>query len=53
MRTHLLNRNLDGACYEMRDCNKVRDEKTKQLVVVDGLTNRRKAEMKLFKTPWN
>ena len=52
MKAHLLNGNLDGACYEMHDCNKVRVGKQKKLVESKGLTKRRQAEMKLFKTPW-
>lgn len=52
MHTHLLNGNLNGACYEMHDCNKVRVGEQKKLVESRGLTNRRQAEMKLFKTPW-
>ena len=56
MYQHMLNGNLDGICYEMRDCDNTtvknnRGETVK--VKCPGLTRRRQAEMKLFKTAYN
>jgi GH24 family phage-related lysozyme (muramidase) len=49
MKKHLLNGNLDGACYEMHDCDNV--TQNGELIKCKGLTNRRQAEMRLFRTP--
>ena len=51
MEAHLRAGNLEGACYEMHDCDKV--QQNGKYIQVKGLTNRRKAEMALFRKPWN
>lgn len=51
LKENLKNGNLNKACYQMHDCDNVTQKGKK--VKVKGLTRRRQAEMKLFKTPYN
>lgn len=54
MHQHMLDGNLDGVCYEMRDCDNttVKDQSGNKIKIkCPGLTRRRQAEMKLFQTP--
>jgi GH24 family phage-related lysozyme (muramidase) len=48
MRDHLNAGRFDGVCYEMRDCDNVTQKG--KLIKVPGLTRRRQAEMRLFRT---
>jgi GH24 family phage-related lysozyme (muramidase) len=50
LKAHLAAGRLNQMCNEMRDCDNVKQEG--ELVKVPGLTRRRQAEMRLFRTPY-